>query len=85
MLCFRDINCAVKVMVKFVSSKEMLRNTEEFVRKGTYKTVCHRTPTPISFSFKAKFINVISSITIIVFLVIRMLRFKRHLLYGFCV
>ena len=43
MLCFRDINCAVKEMVKFVSSKEMLRNSEEFVRKGTYKTVCHGT------------------------------------------
>ena len=43
MLCFRDINCAVKVMVKFVSSKEMLQNTEEFVQKGTYKTVCHGT------------------------------------------
>ena len=39
--------------------------------------------TPFSFSFKAKFINVISSITIIVLLVIRMLCFKRYLQYGF--
>ena len=30
-------------MVKFVSSKEMLQNTEELVQKGTYKTVCHGT------------------------------------------
>ena len=30
-------------MVKFVSSKEMLQNTEEFVQKGTYKTVFHVT------------------------------------------
>ena len=30
-------------MVKFVSSKEMLQNTEEFVQKGTYQTVCHGT------------------------------------------
>ena len=30
-------------MVKFVSSKEMFQNTEQFVQKGTYKTVCHGT------------------------------------------
>ena len=30
-------------MVQFVSFKEMLQNTEEFVQKGTYKTVCHGT------------------------------------------
>ena len=30
-------------MVKFVSSKKMLRNTEEFNHKGTYKTVFHGT------------------------------------------
>ena len=30
-------------MVKFVSSEEMLQNTEEFVQKGTYETVCHGT------------------------------------------
>ena len=31
------------LMVKFVSFKEMLQNIEEFVQKGTYKTVCHGT------------------------------------------
>ena len=31
------------LMVKFVSFKEMLQNTEEFVQKGAYKTVCHGT------------------------------------------
>ena len=30
-------------MVYFTSSKEMFQNTEEFVQKGTYKTVCHGT------------------------------------------
>ena len=30
-------------MVYFTSSKEMFQNTEEFVQKGTYKNVCHRT------------------------------------------
>ena len=30
-------------MVYFTSSKEMFQNTEEFVQKGTFKTVCHGT------------------------------------------
>ena len=30
-------------MIYFTSSEQMLQNTEEFVQKGTYKTVCHGT------------------------------------------
>ena len=30
-------------MVYFTSSREMFQNTEEFVQKGTFKTVCHGT------------------------------------------